>query len=243
MADIPATCIDDEAMTRRVVRSALSALRQPLLSADLAPRPAAYLLFAEQAADGPTDFDRLVGPYSLGERPLYAGAADDMRGRRARYAGPQSLGGARGLPTDRLWVAPVYARTRAGAVLAEAICMEVFACPWNAPDLAGAGSRQQGRLRRGQRVQPWGRIWPRPWDGMPGPASRAASLLAMAAHAVEPAGPGPWWPPLPPLGRAPQGRRKAATSGRRLSRRPRRMVAPTDRCQPQGPDQGCTRDA
>ena len=187
---------DDEALERRVVELALTADRQALLTAIAPSGPAFYFLFSQPRSCARTpEWDVLIGPFSTGSRPLYVGAATDMVRRLARYRSRESLGGAKGVPIGRIWVAIVPTRTHAGAKFGEAVWLPF--CPWNRPELAGCGSRVQGAPRRGQRVQPWARCWPRPWDQPATPAAVAATRLAMAARAVEPGPPGLSWVPLP----------------------------------------------
>lgn len=99
--------IDDERLTRRVLAMAMVAERKPLFEADLPSAPGGYCLFVSPAADHQLDPLALLGPYVLGRRPVYAGAAADLRGRGARYRAVSSLGGAEGFPLERVWTASV----------------------------------------------------------------------------------------------------------------------------------------
>lgn len=189
---------DDEILEQRVIDLTLAAERQPLLTATAPAGPAFYLLFAQPTHTPTAGWDILLGPFSRGLRPLYAGAALNMGSRLCRYRSSQSLGGARGVPVERIWIAIVPTRTHAGSLFGEAVWLP--SVPWARRELAGAGSRVQGSPRKTQRVQPWARLWPREWDGIPTPTAVAATRLAMAARAVEPPPPGPTWPPLPVAG-------------------------------------------
>lgn len=189
--------IDDQQLTDRVVAAALEADRRPLLQAKLPDRPGGYLLFA---GPGVAVGDELaaLGPYVLGERPLYAGAAADLHGRALRYRSVLSLGGAARFPLSRIWVAVVPTRTLAGALLVEGVLIEVFEPPFNLPTLAGLGSRQPGRGRVStQRVSPWDRLWRRPWAGSASAAEVCATRLALASRVALPHVSTPRWPRLP----------------------------------------------
>lgn len=195
----PQVFFGDEELEQRVTDLTLAAKRQPLISALVPDGPAFYLLFAQPCAQPTPGFDGLLGGYCRGTRALYSGSAVDMPGRLSRYLSRRSFGGAKGLPVERIWIAVVPTRTHAAALYGEAIWIP--RCPWNRFELGGAGSRQQGKPRqRHQRVQPWARLWPREWDGLAPPAAVAATMLAMAARAVEPPPPGPAWAPLPLAG-------------------------------------------
>ena len=199
--------IDDDQLTGRVIAAALAAERVSLLDAEYSG-PGGYLFFFCPAAPGYDDELGMFGEWVMGARPIYAGAAADLGGRMRRYRSRQSFAGAQGLPIERVSVAAVPTRTLAGAVLFEQVSIATWKTPLNSPLLAGAGSRHQGRQRvAGQRPQPFGRVFRRPWEAEATPAEIAATRLALAVRVAAPPVAAPSWPPLPAMagGTAPVG--------------------------------------
>lgn len=186
--------IDDESLSARIVASALAAERQLLPSARLPAEPGGYLLFVGPSVQGGTDE---LGPLAQGTRPIYAGAAADLRGRAQRYRSPQSLRGAENFFFDRLWIAVVPTRTLAGALLCEGVLIEVCSPLFNTV-CTGLGSRVQGARRvAAQRPSPFDRRYRRPWAKRASPADACATLLGIVSKVAGPDATGPLWPPLP----------------------------------------------
>lgn len=203
--------IDDDDLVRRVVAAALAAERHPLLDTELSG-PGGYLFFLSPNVPGSGDPLALLGEWVMGSRPIYAGAAADLGGRMRRYRSPHSFAGAAGLPIERIWVAAVPTRSLAGALLVEQTAISTWRPPFNDALLSGAGSRHQGRQRiAGQRPQPFGRLFRRPWETAASPAEVAATHLALAVRVITPPDDAPSWSALPARPASAGGHRRPGT--------------------------------
>lgn len=170
---------DDERLHDLVVETAMSRPRSRLLEWKPESGPGAYLLFV--AGDLPA-----YGPLAAGEYPTYCGSAFDLAERIAtRHR--RSFADLEGISAENCWVLTMPAASTASARYMElALTVRLREPIWNRPNLAGAGSRTQGKSRiRNQRLTRFDCLHPgRYWARKPSPVERGIAAAELARYVV-----------------------------------------------------------
>ena len=113
--------------------------------------------------------------------PVYVGSAMDLRQRVSDHR--VKLGRIRNIDLASVTVSTVTAPSLASAVYAERLLIDTYKSAWNAPWMAGFGSRKLGANRSGQMRSPFARF--HPLVGEISPGSDRELRLRLIGHLEE----------------------------------------------------------